>query len=175
MLQSCEDKWYALFVMTGEEEKVKERLQYRFRDRKDLRFVLPTRRLRERRKGIWEYRIKPLFPGYILYNGMLGIDEYYNMKGNPGLFNVLRDRYDPLEIKEDEIKVIKKLICDGEIIGTSTLYKTGNKIMVVDGPLVGFEGLIESVDHRKGRAKVRLNFIGEARLVDLSINVIRKM
>ena len=56
-------KWYALFVMTGEEEKVKERLLYRFRGRDDLKIVVPMRKIRERRNGIWEVRLKTLFPG----------------------------------------------------------------------------------------------------------------
>ncbi|NSW91333.1 MAG: antiterminator LoaP [Firmicutes bacterium] len=165
-------KWYALFVMTGEEEKVKERLLYRFRERDDLRIIVPMRRIRERKDGRWEVKLKTLFPGYVLYNGIMGIEEYYNMKGVPGLLRVLKNKYEPLEIDEEEIYVISRLMCNGEIIGTSTLYESGEKIVVVDGPLVGLEGLIESVDTRKGRAKVRLNFIGESRLVDLSIKMI---
>ena len=166
-------KWYALFVMTGEEEKVKERLLYRFRERDDLRIIVPMRRIRERKNGSWEVKFKTLFPGYVLYNGVMGTDEYYDMKGVPGLLRVLKNKYEPLEICNEEIYVISRLMCNGEIIGTSTLYESGKKIVVIDGPLVGFEGLIESVDARKGRAKVRLNFVGESRLVDLSIKMIQ--
>lgn len=166
-------KWYALFVMTGEEEKVKERLLYRFRGRDDLKIVVPMRKIRERRNGIWEVRLKTLFPGYILYNGIMETEDYYNMKEVPGLLRVLKNEYEPLEIHYDEIYVISRLMCNGEIIGTSTLYKSGEKIIVVDGPLVGLEGLIESVDARKGRAKIRLNFLGEPRLADLDINMIQ--
>lgn len=166
-------KWYALFVMTGEEEKVKERLLYRFRGRDDLRIVVPMRKIRERREGKWEVKLKTLFPGYVLYNGIMEISDYYNMKEVPGLLRVLKNEYEPLEICKEEIYVINRLMCNGEIIGVSTLYKSGDKIVVADGPLAGLEGLIESVDARKGRAKVRLNFIGESRLVDLAINMIQ--
>lgn len=34
-----ENEWYALFVLTGQEEKVKERIMYRFEDR--IRVVVP--------------------------------------------------------------------------------------------------------------------------------------
>lgn len=171
--QSDMGKWYALFVMTGEEEKVKERLLYKFRGRDDLKIVVPMRRIRERRNGKWEVKIKTLFPGYVLYNGIMETDDYYSMKEVPGLLRVLKNEYKPLEICNDEIYVISRLMCNGEIIGASTLYKSGEKIVVIDGPLVGLEGLIESVDARKGRAKVRLNFIGESRLVDLGVKMIQ--
>ena len=52
----CDD-WYALFVVTGEEEKVKKRLDYRLQG--DLRIIVPKRKLRERRNGQWHNVIRP--------------------------------------------------------------------------------------------------------------------
>lgn len=46
-INTC-NNWYALFVMTGKEDILKERLQYRLRD-KNLRVIVPKRRLREKK------------------------------------------------------------------------------------------------------------------------------
>lgn len=165
-------KWYALFVLTGEEDKVKERLQYRFRGSK-LKFILPRRKLREKKQGKWEEKVKPVFPGYILANGTIGTEEYYFFKEIPGLLRILKDTSGPLEIGEQDISVINKLIRNGEIIEPSSILMESGKIVVVDGPLYGLEGLIESINKRRGRARVRLNFAGEPRLVDLSIFIIQ--
>ena len=165
-------KWYALFVLTGEEDKVKERLEYRFRDSK-LLFILPRRKLREKRQGKWEVKVRPVFPGYILVNGTIGTEEYYLFKEIPGMLRILKDTCGPIEIGEQDIRAVCKLIRNGEVIEPSSILRESGKIVVVDGPLYGLEGLIESVDKRRGRARVRLNFAGEPRLVDLSVFIIQ--
>lgn len=166
------ENWHALFVETGEEDKVKERLLYRFRDN-NLRIIVPKRKLRERKNGKWETRIRTLFPGYILLNGCVSLDEYHLFKGVPGLIKPLTDTSGLLCIEEHEISVISRLICNDEIIGPSSVFMEGGCVVVIDGPLLGMDGLIESIDRRKGRAKVRINFIGEPRLVELSISMVQ--
>jgi len=165
-------KWYALFVLTGEEDKVKERLEYRLKGSK-LKCFVPKRKLRERKDGKWEEKVRTIFPGYILVNGYIGEEEYYFFKEIPGLLRILKDNYEPLEIGEQDIEVLSKLIRSGEIIDSSSVLVESGKINVVSGPLYGLEGLIESIDKRKGRARVRLNFAGEPRLVDLSVLIIQ--
>ena len=164
--------WYALFVLTGQEEKVKERLQYRFGN-SEIRFIVPKRKLMERKAGQWKEKVRTIFPGYILVNGIIGEKEYYLFARVPGLLRVLKDNDEPFEIPEEDIAVIKKLICNGEIIEQSSIFEKSGKVVIVDGPLLGLEGLIYSIDKRKGRAKIRINFAGESRLIDLSICVIQ--
>jgi len=59
-----------------------------------------------------------------------------------------------------------------EIIESSRVLMEGSKIIVTEGPLYGMEGLIQSIDKRKGRAKVRINFIGQPRVVELSVSIL---
>ncbi|OQB20525.1 MAG: hypothetical protein BWY11_02365 [Firmicutes bacterium ADurb.Bin182] len=172
-MSEIDEKWYALFVLTGEEIKVKRRLERKFKDSSGLTFVVPRRRLIERKAGKWEEKIRTVFPGYILANGTIREKEYYSFEGIPGLLRVLKDSGGPHEIPGEEIEVIKKLIRGGEIIDPSSAFEQADKVIITDGPLLGLEGLIHSVDKRKGRAKVRLNFAGEPRLVDLSVNIIQ--
>jgi len=165
------DNWYALFVVTGEEDKVKERLNYSYSDR--LKVLVPKRRLRERKNGEWYFVTRVLFPGYVLVNGELDIHDYYRMKNIPGLIRLLRSGMDILKIDKSEMYVISRLTCNGEIIGISKVLTENGKVVVVDGPLVSMEGVIEGIDQRKGRARVRMNFLGEERTVDLGISVLR--
>ena len=168
------NKWYALFVKTGEEEKVREKLEYRFKG-SELSFIVPKRKLMERKEGKWKEKIRTLFPGYILVNGTIGAEEYYLLAAVPGLLKVLKNNWDPLEIPEQDMTVIKKLICNGETIDQSRVFIESKKVIVIDGPLLGLEGFIHSIDKRKGRAKIQLNFAGEPRLVDLSVFIIQSV
>jgi transcriptional antiterminator NusG len=165
------DNWYALFVLTGNEDKVKKRLEYRFQG--ELRFVVPKRKLRERRNGKWHNVIRTLFPGYVLLNGEMNVDNYYRLKRVPGLLGLLKSGCDPAPIDYWEMEVINRLICNNETVGYSNVLMENGKVVVVDGPLVSLEGQIISVNLRKCRAKVSLTFMGEPRVVELGINMLQ--
>lgn len=79
----------------------------------------------------------------------------------------------PQEINEYEISTISRLTCNNDIIGSSSVYVQGGTIRVIDGPLLGMEGLIQSIDKRKGRVKVVLNLLGESRTVELSVAMVQ--
>jgi len=162
--------WYAAFVKTGEEERVKARLEYRFKD--GLRFLFPKRRLRERKNGQWNDVLRPLFPGYILINGPLGVEEYYKFKKVPGFWRLLSGEGGLVSIPQREIEFIDRLMENGEVIGPSSLYREGGRVRVIDGPLTGMEGRIVKIDNRKGRAKVIITFLNEDRLVDLAVTML---
>ncbi|HOQ08436.1 MAG: antiterminator LoaP [Bacillota bacterium] len=166
-----ENEWYALFVLTGQEEKVKERIMYRFEDR--IRVVVPKRILRERKGGSWRIVKRVLFPGYVLINGHIDVDLYYSMKSIPGMIKLIRSGYDPVSITEDEIRVLSRLMSNGEEIGISQALDEGGRIRITDGPLLAMEGYIKEINRRKGRAKVIINFLGEARTVELAISVLQ--
>lgn len=166
------NKWYALFVLTGKEEKVRDRLIYRLKD-SHLKFIIPKRKLMERKSGKWEEKVRTIFPGYILINGCIGAEDYHRIIEIPGVLRILKDNGKPIEIPEEELAIIKKLIYQGDIIEQSKILLESDKVIVTEGPLVGLEGFIDSIDKRKGRAKVRLTFAGELRQIDLSVFIIQ--
>lgn len=166
-----EENWYALFTLTGEEDNVKERLTYKFQD--EFRVLVPKRRLRERKDGVWSEKIRTLFPGYVLINGYINDEKYYKLKDVPGLISILKSGQTILHIEDEEIEVIKRLVYNNDVIDSSQLIIENKKIFVIDGPLKNMEGIIVGINKRKGRAKVRLNFLGEPRVVELGVNIIK--
>lgn len=164
-------EWYALFVKTGQEDKVKQRLEYRFQEK--LMFLVPKRRLKERRAGKWYFVTRTLFPGYVLIKGDIDQETMQLFKDVPGLLKLLKSGTEPLRIDSWEMEALGRLICNGEIISLSTILMENDRVTVVDGPLVSMEGYIRSIDCRKGRAKIVLNFLGEERMVDLGVMVLK--
>lgn len=168
-----EMKWYAAFVETGHEDQVKERLEYRFNE--ELSFYVPKRQIKERKCGTWQKINHTLFPGYLLINGNIQDRNIACFKNVPGLWRLLSDENQPLTIPNYEISFINKLMSKGEVIGPSSVFAEGDNIKVIDGPLMGMEGLIKSIDKRKGRAKVIISFLGEERVIDFSVDIIAKL
>ncbi|PYG89500.1 transcriptional antiterminator NusG [Ruminiclostridium sufflavum DSM 19573] len=164
-------KWYALFVATGEEDRVKERIHFIMKA--EIKALVPKRKMKERKEGIWKERIRPLFPGYVLLNGQISSRAYNLITGIPGVIRFLKDSAGPQEIYKHEIWFISKLLSEGDIVGYSNIYIKGGKIEVTDGPLYGLEGLIQSVDRRKGRVKVLVDLMGQPRTVELCVTMIQ--
>lgn len=166
--------WYAIYVAGGQEEAVKESLEVHFAEQ--LQFYVFKRILRERKDGQWREVERKLFPGYVLANGVIDIELYHRMKSVQSNCRLIRDKEVPLFIGEHELEVLGLLAreTDGEI-GISSIYQENDVVIVVDGPLMGLEGLIISIDSRKGRAKVALEFLGDRRVVELGIRVVEKV
>lgn len=166
--------WYALFVKSGSEERIRRDLYKRFEG--NLDFFVPKKLMKERKGGKWHKAIRPLFPGYILVCGDISDETYYRLKDVIDIYYVLKDGYKPVEISPDEIKPILHLmnLSKDNVIGVSDIVMEGDTIFVKDGPLKTFEGRIISVNHRKGRAKVRF-FMGDLeRIVELAVNVLSR-
>jgi transcriptional antiterminator NusG len=164
-------KWYALFVKSGSEERIAKDLAERI---PDVGFHVPKKLMNERKGGKWRNVIRPLFPGYILVHGELTPDIYYHIKGVSDIYFVLKEGWTPLEIYEEEIRPILHLMGDGDVIGASGIVMKGDKVFVKDGPLKTFDGMVRSVNRRKGRAKVLFSLGGRPKVVELAVHVLSK-
>ncbi|NLJ40112.1 MAG: antiterminator LoaP [Clostridiales bacterium] len=164
-------EWYAIFVETGREAEVQKYIELLF-PREDIRTLVPKRKLIERKRGKTYETIKNLIPGYVLVNINMDHELYYGLKALPAVYRVLKDDSEPIPIGEEEMAMILGLTRYGETIELSDVYKEGNTIRVLSGPLQGMEGIIEKFDHRKKRVKVCLEFLGKSKRVDLGANMI---
>jgi len=171
LLDSRIDKWYGVFAVTGDEDKVKERIKYRLPE--EFTVMVPKRKLKVRKGGILKVETKILFPGYVLINGEVNTDIYYRLKNIPSVLRFLKTGNTLTPIDSNEMTVLSKLICNSEEIGFSNVLLENGRVRVIDGPLFSLEGIILSINPRKERAKVRLNFLGEERTVDLGISFLR--
>lgn len=171
MQDSVNYKWYALFVKTGQEEHVRERIKYSLND--SIKTMVPKRKLRERRGGTWKNVIRKLFPGYVLLSGDMDAESYSVIKSTPGILKLLKTGSQPARIEPWEMDILNRLTCSGDTIDYSDGLIKDGKIVVTNGPLLNMEGKILSVDRRKGRAKVNISFMGEPRIVDLGISILQ--
>lgn len=169
-------EWHALFVVTGQEEKVKTFLENRFRERGlEADFIVPKLIINERKQGVWREVVRKMLPGYVLVRGVIDTEEYYMLKGTPGLYKLLRSGNDFCPIPEEEILVLGTLLSEGDVIGESTItFDEGDTVRVLDGPLKGLEGMIVGINKRKGRARIKLSFLGDDRTIDVAVNVLGK-
>lgn len=165
--------WYALFVITGKEEQVKSEINKSF-DKSIVYAIVPKRKVPEKRNGKVCPVIKRIFPGYVLIKTEMNVSIYKKMRTISYLINILGDGSYYTPIDEEEMIPILRLIGEGEVVEFSKVYIEGSKIVVINGPCVGLEGIIKKVDKRKRRAKIELSFGGSSKMVDVGIEILKR-
>lgn len=171
MQDSDNYKWYALFVKTGQEERVKDRINFNLNS--TIKTLVPKRKLRERRGGAWKTVVRKLFPGYVLLGGDIDGENYGVIQATPGILKLLKTGSQPARIEPWEMDMLNRLTCSGDTIEYSDGLIADGKIVITNGPLLNMEGKILSIDRRKGRVKVNISFMGEPRIVDLGISILQ--
>lgn len=158
--------WYVIRTLAGQEEKSLILLQYLF---KDIQFILPKRRLSWRKKGVIYEVIKPLFIGYLFvsanYNRIKELDNWIRNQKLDIWFVKIDKSIIP--ITSEEVQLIKRLVGNGDIIEKSDLIKIGEKVKIVNGPLVGLEGIVEKHSNRNRRVTIKVIICGEEKRVEL--------
>lgn len=170
--------WYVIFVENGYEEEVclfiNKVKPYLFKDIKYNLFI-PKRKIYERKKGIKQVVIRRIFPGYILVETETIYEFYNRVKGSPHILKFLKDNYDFLQVKINEISLLLQMTNKEGIIEISQAFNLNDKIMITKGPLSGKDGIIKKIDIRKGRAKVKFSINNNVFYIDLGIDVMRKL
>ena len=167
--------WYAIFVESGNEEKVVRRLQLLPSGQPAAsmhRLIIPKRRIIERKQGGRLEVEKNLFPGYILLQTDDIESFFWLSRGCPGLIRILRNKDVFQEIQPEEIQQILPLCDPTGIIPISIAIYKNQRLSVIQGPLCQKESLIHKLDKRKGRARIALVFNHQVHMVDLGIHII---
>jgi transcriptional antiterminator NusG len=154
-------------VKTGLERSIHKKL--RNLDIDAVKFHVPCREIRIRREGRWVLDLQPMFPGYILAHGNITDSSYSMVRQIADVYKWISDDSGPLQIQQDEIGLIKKLTDEDDVIHLSKVVYEGQKIVVVDGPLLGQEAIIRKVDKRKGRVKIAITMFSDEKLLDISV------
>jgi transcriptional antiterminator NusG len=166
-------EWYALFVETGKEEYVRERLKFYFSEA-ILRPIVPRRNLTERKEGKVFHVTKTLFPGYVLIHTEMNTAVYEKIKTIPKFIRILSTGTCFSKVAEEEMLPILRLIGNNGVLEYSKVYLENSKVTVKSGPLQGLEGIIYRVDRRKHRAKIRLSFMNSIKTIDVGIEILQE-
>lgn len=164
--------WYALFVHTGSEEVIRKYLHMYLGT--SIRVLIPKRKVPEKKSGIFEACTKKVFPGYVLIQVNMSAETYHLICSIPHIIKMLGTNASCTPIPDHEMTTLLKLINPEDIIDYSTVYMENTKVVVLDGPLMGHEGIIKKIDKHTRRAKVWLHLTGndKPKLVDLGVEIL---
>ena len=142
-----------------------------------IKLYFPEKEMPIRKMGITRKKISPLLPGYIFIevDSENTIENYYwPLRRTDGFYRFLKSNKDISPLAGSDLEMILYFIKNiGPIAGQSKVcFDENSRIVVLEGPLKGFEGRIFRVDKRKGRARIKLDLYEESHWVDLAIEVL---
>ena len=163
-------KWYVVHTYSGYENTVKATIErtVEARSLQDMihQVIIPMETVTEvTDKGPKTYDRK-LFPGYVLVKMVMTDETWYiirNVRGVTGF--ITSGSTKPTPLTEDEIYqlgVEKREIVVG--------YEVGDTVSIVDGPLTGFNGVVEMLDIEKNKVRVTVSMFGRETPIELELD-----
>ncbi len=171
---SADAKWYALHTFSGYENVAKDNLttvvskfglQNRIFD-----IVIPMETVVEEKNGKKKLVERKKFPCYIFVKMIYGDDLWHAVINTRGITGFVGPNGRAQPFTEEEVRKNKL-----EKIKIQTNLNIGDKIEVIDGPLEGTIGTVQSVNEEAGIATVIVEMFGREAPVDLDFTQMRKI
>lgn len=137
---------------------------------------VPRYRTARKRGRVWESCEDVLFPGYLIA-ATARVDDLAALLRRVPAFTQIIGKTDNafIPLNPDEVAWIDAFTHQGHrVVEMSTGVVEGERVTVIDGPLVGREGLIRKVNHRKKLAYLELSMFGRTIQTQVGLRVLRK-
>jgi len=148
-------EWYAVWTRSNCERLVAEQLSA-----KAFTPFLPEMTVRARRDGKSRVVHVPVFPGYLFVRHAMDKTSYLEILKARGVVRILDGGWTRLTpIPADEVDAIQRLVSSGVPLLPHPYFREGDRVRVVEGPLVGLEGLFVRERSNKGRLVLSINLL----------------
>ena len=165
-------EWYVVHTYSGFEGKVAEAIRQRAKifgqEEAISQVVIPTEEVVEVRKG--QKRITPqkFFPGYVLVEMEMTDDSWHLVKSTPKVTGFVGSGARPSPLPREEVdSILHQMELGAEKPKPKSVFQKGDKVRVIDGPFVNFQGEVDDIHPERGRMKVTVPVFGRPTPVEL--------
>lgn len=169
-----EAKWYVAHTFSGYENKVASNIQTVVENRNlhDLiqEVSVPTETVVEiKDDGSKKEVERKIFPGYVLVKMVMNDDTWYVVRNIRGCTGFVGPESKPVALTEEEVRKLGV-----EKVSVEVNYAPGDMVNVIDGPLEGFSGTVESVDTANNSVQVTISMFGRETSVEFELDQLEK-
>jgi transcriptional antiterminator NusG len=102
----------------------------------------------------------------VLVQMKMNDSSWYVVRNTPGVTSFVGHGNRPTPLEETEVKHILKQM-EEEAPKVKVSYQVGQAVKITDGPFTDFEGVVDGIDHERGRVRVLVSFFGREAPVEL--------
>ena len=174
------DQWFVVHVLSGQENKVRENIERRIKSEEmgDLIYqvLVPQEIVSEVRRGKKTEAKRKFFPGYVIINmhlvdqetGRLNERTWHFIQDTTGVINFAGTRDRPMPMRPAEVESMLAQITEHEGEAKPRItFEIGETVKVADGPFESQNGVVEEIDHDRGKVMVSVDMFGRKTLVEL--------
>ena len=166
-------KWYVVHTYSGYENTVKATIEKTVESRQlqdvILDISIPMETVTEiTESGVSKTHDRKVYPGYVLVKMVYSDDTWHvirNIRGVTGFVGTSSN--DPTPLTEDEVYAMG--VEKKEIIVN---YAVGDQVRILDGPLSGFLGRVDTIEVDKNSVTVVVSMFGRETPVEFELDMI---
>lgn len=161
-------KWYVVHTYSGYENKVATTLEKMVENRRlgDLIQVIliPTETVVEIKDNQRKEVERKVFPGYVFIKMIITDETWYIVRNTRGVTGFVGTTTKPVPLTQAEIDNLGV-----ERRAVNVNYDVGDSVKIIDGPLLGFVGVVEEIDREKQKVKVKVSIFGRETTAELEL------
>ena len=163
-------KWYVVHTYSGYENAVATAIMKAAENRKMTDLILevsiPMETVTEHTDSREKTVERKVFPGYVLVKMILTDDSWHLIHNVRGATGFVGSDGKAVPLTEEEILALG--VERHEEVVTS--FNVGDNVRVIDGPLAGFNGVVDEVSPEKDLVRVTVSMFGRETPVDLELD-----
>ena len=168
-------KWYVIHTYSGYENKVKEDLEKTVENRGLQDMILeisyPTEEVVEMKDGKRKVITRKMLPGYVMIKMIMNDKTWYIVRNTRGCTGFVGPGSKPEPLSEAEVEKM------GVEVHTEAKvdFAVGDNVEITAGPLEGFVGLVEEIDTKAGKVKVKVSMFGRDTSAELDLGQVKNL
>ncbi|MBQ8612173.1 MAG: transcription termination/antitermination protein NusG [Oscillospiraceae bacterium] len=168
----AEAQWYVVHTYSGYENKVKDNLLTLVENRR-LQDVIPevrvpTEIVPEVKDGKARDVEHKLFPGYVFVKMRMTDETWYIVRNTRGVTGFVGPSSKPVPLSQAEVDALgvetRELVVD---------YTVGANVEIIDGPMTGFIGVVDSIDTENKKVKVMVSMFGRDTVAEMDLTQVK--
>ena len=103
-------------------------------------------------------------------------DSWQMIKKTPKVTGFVGGGTEPIPLTTEEVDTLLKQIDTGAAVPRhKEEFHKGDNVRIIDGPFLGFNGMVDDVDQERGRVKVLVSIFGRGTPVELGFMQIERL
>ncbi len=175
-------RWYVIHANTGHENKVKRNIEMAIKANglEDMfgEILVATQDVTEMRNGRRVTTKRKFFPSYVLIEMVMTKETQHFINSIPGVTRFVGGTQQrPQPISQEEVdRILGRMTKTEETGGMLEIpYKVGDSVQVIDGPFTDWVGVIDEINHDKGKLKVMISIFGSETPVELDFLQVKEV
>ena len=173
--------WYVIHTYAGYEGRVRtsilERMNQMGMSEALGQVLVPTEDVIEIKDGKRRSSKRKFFPGYVLLEaeGLLSDEAVTVIKDTPKVTGFVGGGVRPVPLEPEEAETLLKQLESG--VATTKeriIFNKGDSVRIIDGPFLGFNGLVDEVDPDHSRVKALVSIFGRSTPVELAFSQVER-